>query len=273
MSSASDGFEDEYEEYDEFDDEDDDRGLSGLVVLLMGVVMLGAFASIVWIAFQQGIKTGRTDREDVPYVAAEPEPVKIENQETQIASNDEREVYDRLNSSNEEPVEILTEGPEEPIDRQTDDAIGAIAAAVQAEEPASEEAEDQLASLEAEDAAVLDEEEPAAEVPAPAVTEPTPARATPPAPTLNAGNPLSGSHLVQVGAFRSEDEAVQVWDRLNARMGAYLDGKSRDVQEADLGARGVFYRLRIGPFASYEAAADYCQGLKDRKQDCIVKAN
>lgn len=276
MSSVSDGFEDEYEEYDEFDDEDGDRGLSGLVVLLMGVVMLAAFASIVWIAYQQGIKTGRTGAEGVPYVAAEPEPVKIENQETKVASNDDHEVYDRLDSSKEEPVEILTPGPEEPVDRDADDTIATLAAAAETpDEPASEDADDQLASLEQEDAAALSDDEPA-DVPAPAVTEPTPANATanttpPPSPSL-ASDALSGSHLVQVGAFRSEDEANQVWSRMQKKLGAYLDGKSKDIQEADLGARGVFYRLRIGPFASSEAATEYCQGLKDRKQDCLVKA-
>ncbi|MCA8895071.1 MAG: hypothetical protein KDA48_07410, partial [Amphiplicatus sp.] len=80
MNAQSETFEEEYEEYDEYEDEEDgeDRGLSGLVVLLMGVVMLGAFASIVWIAYQQGIKTGVANG-NVPTVVADPEPLKIEN--------------------------------------------------------------------------------------------------------------------------------------------------------------------------------------------------
>ena len=91
MSTASDSFEDEYEEYDEFDDEDGDRGLPGLVVLWMGVVMFAAFASIVFIAYQQGIKTGRTGNDGaIPYVAAEPEPVKIANQNGAGAASPEQ---------------------------------------------------------------------------------------------------------------------------------------------------------------------------------------
>ena len=59
--------EEEFEEYDEYEDdeeedEDEEGGLSGLVVLLMGVVMLGAFASVVWIAYQQGTKSSRVKR-------------------------------------------------------------------------------------------------------------------------------------------------------------------------------------------------------------------
>ena len=59
---------------------------------------------------------------------------------------------------------------------------------------------------------------------------------------------------------------------MESRLGAYPDGKTPDVERADLGDKGIYYRLRLGPFASRDAAADYCLGLKDRGQDCIVKA-
>jgi hypothetical protein len=41
---------------------------------------------------------------------------------------------------------------------------------------------------------------------------------------------------------------------------------------ADLGAKGVFFRLRIGPFASSADAKSFCDGLKTRGQDCLVKS-
>jgi hypothetical protein len=59
---------------------------------------------------------------------------------------------------------------------------------------------------------------------------------------------------------------------LQGKLGDYLNGKSRDVERADLGDKGVFYRQRIGPFASADDARTYCEGLKTRGQDCLIKA-
>jgi len=283
--------EEEYEEYDEYDDEEEDDddeegGLSGLVVLLMGVVMLGAFASVVWIAYQQGTKSSS----ETPYVAADPDPVKIETAEEAAAQN-EREVYDSIDGSDTNPVETIVAGPEEPVDRTAEDTIGAIAAGVDgavdtAGEIVDDAVADRIAQLEATDQALenlstesvdrpndaintVAEEitvpEPA--VPAATVVEPDPE----PAPVSSGGDALSGSHLVQVGAFRSGAEADTFWSTMSSKVGGYLDGKSKDVERADLGVRGVFYRLRVGPFASADAAKTYCEGLKTRGQDCLIK--
>jgi len=272
MANASETVDDEYEEYDEFD-EDDERGLSGFSVLVIGLVMIGAFVSVVWIAYQQGIKTGAGGLGgETPYVAADPEPIKIETADN-VAPVEDREVYDVFDGEDEEQVTVLAEGPEEPVTRDVEDTIGSIAAeAEDAAAAASEEVEDRLASLQQEDAAALgsggDEEEPE---PVPATT-PTAASVTSPAEaTASAGNALSGAYVVQVGAFRSNEEAVAQWNRMAGRLGDYLDGKARDVERADLGDRGVYHRLRIGPFESSDAASAYCAGLKERGQDCLPK--
>ena len=283
MNAQTESFEEEYEEYDEFDEDDEDgeRGLSGLVVLLMGIVMLGAFASVVWIAYQQGIKAADANgRSGAPYVAADPEPVKIENKTADAASKgDERAVYDRFDGQESAPVETLAQGPEEPVTRSVSDPIAAIAS--KGEDKAGvidDAAGDRIAKLAAADQEALGEQpapskKPDASTTRPA-TAPTPAAVqtqTPvvPAPT---GGALSGSHLVQIGAFGSQTEADQSWARLQKKLGEYLSAKSPDVERADLGAKGVYYRLRVGPFASYDDAMDYCQGLKSRGQDCLVKA-
>lgn len=273
MNAQSETFEDEYEEYDEFEDEEADRGLSGLVVLLMGVVMLGAFASIVWIAYQQGIKTGAAN--DVPTVVADPDPVKIENQDVaDAAAAAERPVYDQFDGAATDGVEVLTEGPEEPVARDAEDPIAAIASETQGDDVVDDAVADRIEQLAAADAAL---EETAPE-PEPATTQatvpPTPASTTvaePPSTTTTV-RASAGTHLVQVGAFRSDEEANAMWDRLEGKLGNYLDGKAPDIERADLGDKGVFYRLRIGPFTSSDAAKTYCEGLKSRGQDCLVKA-
>ena len=50
MKDETANFDDDFDDIDEVDAEDGDRGVSGLVVLLMGAVMFGAVASVVWIA-------------------------------------------------------------------------------------------------------------------------------------------------------------------------------------------------------------------------------
>lgn len=266
-------YEEDYQEYDEFDDEEDDRGLSGFAVLIMGIVMIGAFVSVVWIAYKQGMKVGRDGGAiETPYVAADPEPIKIQTAKdgTPVA---DREVYDAIDGKNREPVTTLAEGPEEPVDRRAEDAIGALSANVSGAAPGAE-VQNRIADLAAQDAKVLDTqptaEEPADTAPPTVSVKPQPAAATQPrAGAVNAG---SGSHVVQVGAFRSNDEAMAQWGRLQTKLGDYLSGKGPDVETADLGDRGVYHRLRIGPFSSADDAKTYCAGLKERGQDCLVKA-
>lgn len=292
MTNANETFEEEYEDYDAFDDEEDERGLSGFAVLIMGLVMIGAFFSVVWIAYQQGIKTGQSGiGGETPYVAADPEPIKIETAQNNAAEDTDREVYDAFDGNNNEPVTVLTEGPEEPVSRDSADTISSIVAntgdaAETAEETAgdlSDAVANRLASLAEEDAALLEQDEPQA---APArtpsqapATRPTQASATPTTSTPSAatvspaqGDPMSGSHVVQVGAFRSDDEAAAQWSRLERRMGDFLSGKAPHVERADLGERGVYHRLRIGPFRTSDDAKTYCSGLKERGQDCLVKS-
>lgn len=272
--TTSDTYEDEYEEYDEFDDDDEERGLSGFAVLIMGMVMIGAFFSVVWIAYQQGIKTGQGGAGGTPYVAADPEPIKIETAEDATPFED-REVYDVFDGEEEEPVTVIAEGPEEPVERTADDTIGALAAdAEAAAADVSDEVEDRLASLAQEDASAFDdtpveEEEPE---PEPVTATPPTTVSVPPAPALAAASALSGSHVVQIGAFRSDEEAQAQWGRLQTKLGDFLDGKTQDVERADLGERGVYHRLRIGPFNSADDAKTYCMGLKERGQDCLVKS-
>jgi cell division septation protein DedD len=298
MKDETANFDDDFDDIDEVDADDGDRGVSGLVVLLMGAVMFGAVASVVWIAYQHGVKTGARGT-DAPYITADPEPLKIENDVAAEADGMERQVYDRFEGANGEPVEVIAEGPEEPVERSQYRPIGDIAA--EAAPVASDDAvADRIAALAAEDAALNraasapttapapTREEPATNTNLPprpepqeqprTATQPTQASAARPAatdlPTVSYRNEgaSSGTHLVQVGAFRSEAEATAQWSALQKKLGDFAAGKSDDIERADLGAKGVYYRLRIGPFASKAEAGDYCSGLKQRGTDCLIKA-
>ncbi len=302
MTSGTDAFDDDYDEYDGFDDEDNERGVSGLVVLLIILGMLLAFSFIVWLAYNKGVRQGTAG--DIPQIAADPEPVKT------IASNDSgaitetREVYDRFDGNTTSRAEVLGDGPEEPILAESGDPIADIAASagetVSGVVDGSVEAvaagvtnvtnsvvgrvegaaaatgvqygaddNDQLTSII--DSAVTESEKTSnAGTGSVGTTSPTQVVATRPVTTSTSS--FNSTHLVQVGAFRSEVEADNFWNRLSGRFGGYLDGKTKDIERADLGEKGIYYRLRIAGFDTKSDASTYCDGLKARNQDCLVKA-
>jgi cell division protein FtsN len=97
----------------------------------------------------------------------------------------------------------------------------------------------------------------------------TPAPAKPSAPAHDAGG---GSYMVQVGAYTSQDMAQGQASQLTGKYGDLLSNLSPDIQRADLGAKGVYFRLRFGPFNSKADASDRCSQLKSRGQACIIVA-
>lgn len=76
----------------------------------------------------------------------------------------------------------------------------------------------------------------------------------------------TGKYKVQLGAYGSEKEAVAAFSRMQKKF-SILSGRDPIVVRADLGAKGVFYRLRVGGFADAAEAKKFCGGLKG--QACI----
>jgi TPR repeat protein len=78
-----------------------------------------------------------------------------------------------------------------------------------------------------------------------------------------------GGFRVQVGSVKSETRAVKEAGRLNHALKSVLGNLKVAPVRADLGSRGVFYRLRTGPL-DRAAANALCRKLSARKQGCIV---
>jgi hypothetical protein len=114
--------------------------------------------------------------------------------------------------------------------------------------------------------------------PAAAPEEPMPAAATPVehvgAPQLSTapGFAANGPYVAQLAALQSEAAVDPAWRRLSSRA-PQLFGQARlDVERADLGQRGIYYRLRAGYFADRANAARFCARIRQMGQDCIVVA-
>ena len=113
--------------------------------------------------------------------------------------------------------------------------------------------------VEADDAAVP---EPSSEAEAPAAPEQSAA--------LSADSP---GLLVQIGATKNEAAANGEFARLAKKHPEILSGLGSIVIRADLGDKGVWYRMRIGPFATRGEAGGVCGQLKAVDIGCFVVAN
>ncbi|MDM7971364.1 MAG: SPOR domain-containing protein [Paracoccaceae bacterium] len=78
----------------------------------------------------------------------------------------------------------------------------------------------------------------------------------------------AGTRLVQLGAYDSPEVAKKEWDKLAARFGDYLAGKSRVIQLAESGGRN-FYRLRAMGFADINDSRRFCSALVAERAECI----
>lgn len=77
-----------------------------------------------------------------------------------------------------------------------------------------------------------------------------------------------GDFMVQLSASGSEAEARNSFAAASRKYSA-LSGRSVDIQRADLGAKGVFYRARV-PAGSREQAAALCQQVQSQGGQCMV---
>ena len=78
--------------------------------------------------------------------------------------------------------------------------------------------------------------------------------------------------MVQLAAFRSQQDALRAWQRIRAKHGALLGGMQPIVSKANLGDAGTFYRLSIGTLPSRRAASRLCQRLIARGEpDCLIR--
>jgi hypothetical protein len=78
---------------------------------------------------------------------------------------------------------------------------------------------------------------------------------------------------VQVSARRSEADARASFRSLQSKFPRQLGGRTAVVQRADLGAKGIYYRALVGPFASAGAADQFCGSLKTAGGQCVVQRN
>jgi len=263
------------------DPEEEERSRAPLLVVI-ALVVLAAFAGVVWLAYNQGVERGR---QGASLVIQAPEgPIRVAPPDA--AAPPELSVYkDPVSPEQEAKTSALaSQAPQvskEAPPIRLSPAIPAPAPATKAPAPAAAAPPPAAKSAPPPPVAAPGQVAQAAKAPPPppAATAPPQAAqaakaATPPAPSAAAtaaSRAVSGAAVLQLGAFESPELANGAWAAFRARYPS-VAGLSPDVQRADLGAKGIVYRLRIGPFADRAAATDACVELKAAGGNCFVAA-
>ena len=101
---------------------------------------------------------------------------------------------------------------------------------------------------------------------------PTSGADAPPSPTVPRVQPSGREppQFLQIGAFPSQKLARKAFQRFRELHGDLAADLSPDIKKADLGEKGIWYRLRIGPFAGTAAATESCEKMKKEGVTCLI---
>jgi len=270
---------DEFHTYDATDGGGGGRTLFVLLGLLFAVILFGG---VLYLAYQQGMREGA--RNAPPVIEADGSPVKVAPDDPggMEIPNTDKLIYDRMNGEDpaEPGVEQLLPRAEEPmtVEERTPAPKPEPADPMPVQPPALDIVPDQEAiaageaQVPAEGADIIPVPvAPAsrgdAVVPPPTVLPPVAVPDTPPAVQPSA----NGRFVIQIAAFRDQVQAAAGFARLRTAYPDLVAGLTPDVERADLGDRGIYFRLRLGAFQTRDAATALCTRLKGRGQDCIVK--
>lgn len=265
-------------DYDEHDD--DGFGLVGeerlgpeprperrLPAIALSGLLMVVFAGGLWFLYHHGSathSTTTTGEGGVPLIRADQQPTKVKPEQPGGMQIPDQNVSIYSEKPGVPKVEKLLPPPEKPIPRPAaPPPPPPVAAAAAPPVPASTA--------------------PAAAPPSPAATQSSapavpPRQASEPPPHREAGAGAATPHVpagegplrLQVAAVRTPEAARTEWARLKREFPDLLGKLSARAVRADLGDKGIFYRIQAGQFADAGAAERLCSELKRHKLGCTL---
>lgn len=281
------GFSIEPEDRPFYGEEPPRRGFSAILRgIIYSLVAIGC-AGALWYAYNKGRDVGAANNGTVPLIRADQSAAKVKPDQPggESVPGQDMQVYNP--SQPGAKVERLLPPPEQPLARPvapppaTADAntplpvqeIGPTPA-VKPPPPAPPGAA--LPPTTSSGFLTATGPTPLPPPPASSTAAPTPA----PAPTQTASRPVplapapggssAAGYRVQIAATRDEPTARGEWERLKKAHEDLLGALSPFVIKADLGDKGIFYRLQAGPVGDHEKADKLCGELKKFAIACIV---
>jgi outer membrane biosynthesis protein TonB len=286
--------------FDGSEDEEDVEGSRLPLLIVLALLVLAMFAGFVWLAYSEGVARGRGE---TPVVTAEAGPARVAPQNAGGAAEPYKgfKIYEQPAPPDDDtaqntapaqhpapaapatqqakaaPVETAppaakAEPPKPaPVTKTEVPPAPPKAAAVVPPKPATPTAK--ASPLPAQPAAPIG---PATAPPRSLGTAATPAPAATvkpvtaaPMPAANA-SAASGATVLQIGAYKSQADANTAWTVYKSKHASLLAGYSPDIQQADLGDKGTWYRLRIAGFSSRDVASALCDRLKADGGGCFL---
>ncbi len=229
-----------------------------LVIILIGLILGG------WYYFSP--KESINNKNSIPLVRADEAPTKIkaEDQGVPTVKHQDKLVYGRIREDkNTSTVEHILPDPETPLAQVNQETVKMV------EQYQPEDLDIEKVSTPEMDSPKITSIEDLIEVDTPAEkVEKVVVKQEAPKEKKKI---VKGTVFIQLGSLKSYDIAESEWARLSKKHSDVLGGYKPTIQKVDLGAeKGIYYRLRTGPFESQESASQSCSTLKERKVECLV---
>ena len=265
---------------------EDEPRRSGILrnIVVAGVMI--ACAGAIYFAYDKGKQAGGGAGGAVPLIRADQDPTKKKPDDAGGSTPDQDKLVYNPNDPNGAKVERLLPPPEQPLPKPAP-APGALealpvqnvapAAAPQAAPPtAAAGVATNAASQQANSTGMMTAPPGAKAVPGieippappPQTAQVAPAKPVPLAP--KAAEAAGGPLRIQIAATKDEPSARAEFARLQKAHADLLGNLSATVVKADLGDKGVFYRIQAGPIADKAQADKLCSQLKPLGIGCIV---
>jgi len=226
------------------------RGLALLLILCVMAVCAGG----LWIGYK--ISAHPFASGNVPLIQADNRPTKVRPDDPGGMDIPNRGLV--LNQKGGGDTEQLLPPPETPLPRPAPSDAGAQAAVTASLPP--------IAAAPAAPA----QPTPAAPAPSPQSAQAAPAAQPPQIATAPAAVAAGTGYRLQIASVRTPEAAQQEWQRLQRQNNDLLGGLAYAAERADLGDRGVFYRIQAGPIADGASAEQICAALRQRNVGCML---
>jgi hypothetical protein len=254
------------------DRREEDAPRPGPILRIVGaLVVMGLFAGGLWFAYHLGTRHagGIAGGSEIPLIRADNRPFKVKPDNPGGMQVPDRDML--IYGEQHPQVEHLLPPPEQPMPRPVappppstvPPQIQTPAAA--ALPPSAPTTPPRTATASA-SAAPTVATDPIAERIGQLTATP---RANPAKPPPRATTGKSGLRL-QLGAVRTEGEALGEWERLRRKNTDLLGRLSAVAVRADLGEKGVFYRIQTGPISDASTAERVCSELRQRHLGCMI---
>ena len=226
----------------------------GVLATVLTLLVMGLFSGGLWFAYVHQVRHagGEAANGDVPLIRADERPTKVKPEQPGGMEVPDRDklIYNPTRTV----VEHLLPPPEKPMARPTPPPAQTEAARPPMGSMPSEAGRPENPSSTTQ------------------IAQPQAAGKTTAAVQLPSKPPAAkaGGPRLQLGSLRSEDAARQEWERIKRKNSDLLGSLSATPVRADLGDRGIYYRIETGPLVDPAAAERICSELKQRSIGCII---